>query len=134
MMRRSTPSTATLAAVLAAALLSACAPLPPAAPDNARPQLPAQWSTAAEAGTAPIAAQWWQQLGDTQLDALVQLALANNTDVLTAAARVQEAQANLAATDAARSPQLNATLGAQAGRSLTVLGARFRPKGSCAPC
>lgn len=122
MMRRSTPATATLAAVLAAALLSACAPLPPAAPDNARPQLPAQWSTAAEAGTAPIAAQWWQQLGDTQLNALVQQALANNTDVLTAAARVQEAQANLAATDAARSPQLNATLGAQAGRSLTVLG------------
>ena len=38
--------------------------------------------------------------------------------MLTAAARVQEAQANLAATDAARSPQLNATLGAQAGRSL----------------
>ncbi|WP_424953245.1 efflux transporter outer membrane subunit [Comamonas terrigena] len=121
-MVRPTPSTATLAAVLAAALLSACAPLPPAAPDNARPQLPAQWSTAAEASTAPITTQWWQQLGDTQLDALVQQALANNTDVLTAAARVQEAQANLAATDAARSPQLNATLGAQAGRSLTVLG------------
>ncbi|MBB2776592.1 UNVERIFIED_ORG: NodT family efflux transporter outer membrane factor (OMF) lipoprotein [Comamonas terrigena] len=113
---------AVLVPALAAALLTACAPLPPAVPDNAQVQLPAQWSTQPEASTAAITAQWWQQLGDAQLDALVQQALANNTEVLTAAARVQEAQANLAATDAARSPQLNATLGAQAGRSLGSFG------------
>ncbi|MEG2046724.1 MAG: efflux transporter outer membrane subunit [Comamonas sp.] len=125
-MRRSIPlggpRATALAAALTAALLTACAPLPHAIPDSAQVTLPVQWSTQAEAGTTPITAQWWQQLGDAQLNRLVQQALANNTDVLTAAARVQEAQANLATTDAARSPQLNATLGAQAGRSLTVLG------------
>ena len=126
MMRRSNlhggPRATALAAALTAALLTACAPLPHAVPDNAQFTLPAQWSTPAEGSTAAIATQWWQQLGDAQLNRLVQQALANNTDVLTAAARVQEAQANLATTDAARNPQLNATLGAQAGRSLTVLG------------
>ncbi|MEG3001555.1 MAG: efflux transporter outer membrane subunit [Comamonas sp.] len=126
MMRRSIPlggpRATALAAALTAALLTACAPLPHAIPDSAQVALPVQWSTQAEAGTTPITAQWWQQLGDAQLNRLVQQALANNTDVLTAAARVQEAQANQATTDAARSPQLNATLGAQAGRSLTVLG------------
>ncbi|WP_370682402.1 efflux transporter outer membrane subunit [Comamonas sp. GB3 AK4-5] len=117
------------ATALAAALLSACAPLPRALPENAAVALPAQWSSAA--GTTPgtnadtsaaLTSDWWTQLGDAQLNRLVQQALAQNTEILTAAARVQEAQANLAATDAARSPQLNATLGASAGRSLTVLG------------
>ena len=126
MMRRSIPlggpRATALAAALTAALLTACAPLPHAVPDNAQVALPTQWSTPSTGSTAPITAQWWQQLGDAQLNRLVQQALANNTDVLTAAARVQEAQANLATTDTARSPQLNATLGAQAGRSLTVLG------------
>lgn len=114
----------TLAAVACAAWLTACAPIPRAVPDNAQVTLPAQWSEAETAAPSspPIAADWWTQLGDAQLNALVQQALANNTDVLTAGARVQEAQANLAATDAARSPQVNATLGASTGRSLTVLG------------
>ena len=118
-------------AALTAAALTACAPLPRAVPDNAQVTLPAQWSTAAAAAAhtvptaasaAAIAPDWWTQLGDPQLNALVQQALAGNTDVLTAAARVQEAQANLAATDAARSPQLQATLGTASGRSLGAFG------------
>jgi multidrug efflux system outer membrane protein len=109
---------------LLAACLTACAPLPQASvPDNARVALPAQWSVPSEASPAPqIAANWWSQLGDAQLDALVAQALANNNDVLTAGARVQEALANLNLTDAARSPSVNATLGAQAGRSLGAFG------------
>ncbi len=112
--------------LLAAALsLGACAPMPSAIPDNARAVLPAQWSEPLATGTdqsLPVATDWWAQLGDAQLNALVAQALANNTDVLSAMARVQEAQANLAFTDGARSPQVNATLTTQAGRSLAALG------------
>ena len=116
-----------LAFAVSGVLLAACAPLPRAVPDNAQAPLPAQWSVptarAADAqASTPIAADWWTQLGDTQLDALVAQALANNTDVLTALARVREAQASLAAADAARGPSVNATLGAQVGRSLGPFG------------
>ena len=117
---------ATACTLLAAAFsLSACAPMPAAMPDNARAVLPAQWSVPLATGTEqslPVAADWWTQLGDAQLNALVAQALANNTDVLSAMARVQEAQANLAFTDGAHSPQVNATLTTQAGRSLAALG------------
>ena len=70
---------AVLVSALATALLTACAPLPPAVPDNAQVQLPGQWSTPAESSAAPVTAQWWQQLGDARLNTLVQKALANNT-------------------------------------------------------
>lgn len=102
-------------------LLAACAPLPRAVPDNAQVALPAAWSEAAP-GSHAIDGTWWRQLGDAQLDALVAEALANNNDLLTALARVQEASANQAAADAARSPSLNFSTTAQAGRSLGALG------------
>jgi len=106
-----------------ALLLAACAPLPRAVPDNAQVTLPAAWSEAAGAAApAPIAPDWWRQLGDAQLDALVAEALAHNSDLLTALARVDEARANWAATDAARSPTLNAAAAAQSGRSLGAFG------------
>lgn len=117
--------TLTPVVALLAACLSACAPLPQRAAPSTQIALPTHWSHAqseADADATPLAANWWTQLGDAELNTLVQQALQHNTDVLAAAARVQEAQATLASTDAARSPQVNATLGAQSGRSLTVLG------------
>ncbi|MBS0467276.1 MAG: efflux transporter outer membrane subunit [Proteobacteria bacterium] len=115
--------TAALAAALAAALgLGACAPLPRAVPDNAAVALPDTWSETATGATAELPSDWWRQLGDARLDALVQEALAHNNDLLTALARVDEARANWAGTDAARRPTLSATAGAQAGRSLSALG------------
>ncbi len=109
---------------LLVALLAGCAAPQPNAPDMlAAVALPAQWSVAAPAGApATIAADWWSQLGDPQLERLVAQALAQNNDLQTAMARVREAQAQLASADAAQSPQLNATLGAQSGRSLGALG------------
>ena len=104
-----------------ALLLAACAPLPQAAPDNARVTLPDAWSEPAGASAA-IAPDWWRQLGDAQFDALVAEALANNNEVLTALARVDEARANWAAADTARSPSLNVTAAAQSGRSLGAFG------------
>ncbi|MBS7780849.1 efflux transporter outer membrane subunit [Acidovorax sp. CCYZU-2555] len=109
---------------LLVALLAGCAALQPNAPDMlAAVPLPAQWSVpTAAAAPATIAGDWWTQLGDAQLDRLVAQALAQNNDLQTAMARVREAQAQLDGTGAARSPQLNATLGAQTGRSLGAFG------------
>ncbi|WP_315129307.1 efflux transporter outer membrane subunit [Comamonas antarctica] len=115
-------------ALLAAALLSGCAALAPNPPVQVAPlELPAQWSTpaataAVDTDAAKIAADWWTQLGDPELDRLVALALAQNNDLQTALARVREAQAQLDAAGAAGTPQLNATLGAQSGRSLGAFG------------
>ena len=118
----STPTRLAIAGA-ALALCAACAPLPPAAPADAAVALPAQYEAdTANVGDAAIAPRWWTQLGDARLNVLVEQALARNNDVLTAMARVREAQANLAVTDAARQPSVSATLGAQAGRSLGAAG------------
>ena len=45
--------------------------------------------------TTGVGERWWELFGDTTLDALVEQALANNRDVAVAAARVQQARANL---------------------------------------
>lgn len=123
MMQR--PIASACAMLITALALSACAPMPAAVPDNAQAVLPAQWSTPLTTNsehTPAIATVWWTQLGDAQLNALVAQALASNTDILSTMARVQEAQANLALTDSAHSPQINPTLVTQAGRSLGALG------------
>lgn len=127
-MRKTAVSAALPAALLAALLLTACAPLPRAVPDNAQVQLPDTWTEAATDTTDTtdttdkLPSDWWRQLGDARLDALVDEALAHNNDLLTALARVDEARANWAGFDAARSPILNASAGAQTGRSLGAFG------------
>ena len=114
---------ARLCAALAAAIgLGACAPAPRAAPDGAQIHLPAAWSEDAAAAGPAIEREWWRQLGDAQLDALVAEALAGNNDLLAALARVDEARAALALADAALAPSLNATAAAQTGRSLGAFG------------
>ena len=52
--------------------------------------------------------RWWELFGDTTLDALVEQALANNRDVAVAAARVQQARANLKTVRAQYLPQIGA--------------------------
>jgi len=106
------------------ALLAGCAALPAGKPGlSATVSLPAQWRVSTPAAApSEIASNWWTQLGDAQLDRLVAQALAQNNDLQTAMARVREAQAQLASADAAQSPQLSASMGAQSGRSLGALG------------
>jgi len=114
----------TALALLAAAVLAGCAAVPANEPHPAASvELPAQWSVPAPA-SAPtaIASHWWSQLGDPELDRVVAQALVQNNDLRTALARVREAQAQLDIAGVAGTPQLNATLGAQSGRSLGALG------------
>lgn len=93
--------------LIAALALAGCALESPPKPDKLRAQslpnvgVPAQWAVRGQAsgtvGAAAVAASgavgdhWLASLGDPQLDALVREALAYNTDLHVAAARVEQA-------------------------------------------
>ena len=82
-----------------AAVLAGCA----IAPQQALPlpEVPAQWGTALPAATAAAdLSQWWRQLDDPMLTALVVRALGENRDVREAIARIREARALQRVTDA----------------------------------
>ncbi|MEJ0038068.1 MAG: efflux transporter outer membrane subunit [Gammaproteobacteria bacterium] len=86
-----------LASALGSALivaLAGCAGPRVKTADVAPVQPAASWRT--DTGTtAPIDAQWWTRFSDPALVALIDKALANNSDVAIAAARVREARANV---------------------------------------
>lgn len=66
-------------------------------PDYHKPDLalPSHWGskTAARSAKAPQLSQWWKQLKDPTLDALIEEAIASNLDVATAKAKVRQARA-----------------------------------------
>lgn len=84
---------------LATTLLVACATSPEPTPEDTRAealghvQIPQTWSAPADA--APIEAGWLAAFNDPQLDALVAQALAHNPDLAMAAARVEQANAQV---------------------------------------
>ena len=99
-------------AVAAALLATACAPV---GPDYARPgvDLPQNYP-AANAGAAAAALKgaalkddWWTLYGDAQLNELVASALAKNSDIRLAVARIEEADANLREAGASFLPQID---------------------------
>ncbi len=71
-------------------------------------------ATSQEAVELPEVSPWWRTFGDETTTELVELALANNTDLQAAVARVLEAEANLQRAGGARLPQVG--YGAGAGR------------------
>ena len=85
--------------------------------DVAPVQPAASWRTDGGA-TAPIDAQWWTRFGDATLVALIDEALAENSDVAIAAARVREANANWALARSQLFPTLD--FGTAGGRSRSV--------------
>lgn len=108
-----------LSAGLVAALLGGCAlkPIPEhgevvahALPPTT--QLPPAWQAGASA--APVPAAWVATFRDPQLDAIVAEAMAHNTDLRVAAARVDVAQQSVTVVGAGMLPQVGAQLG---GRS-----------------
>lgn len=98
--------------------LSGCA----SGPDYHKPalELPAAWTPEApwramQPQDATPRGPWWERFGDPQLDALQQRALAGNQTLALATARLAQARAQLDATGAAQSPQVN--LGTRAARA-----------------
>ncbi len=97
-----------LSIVAAALVLAGCAS-PGALPVAHRMIDPAQAGAAAGPADWP-ASRWWAAWGDARLDALVEQALAGQPALQTAQARLRQAQAAAAATDAGRLPQVALSL------------------------
>ncbi|WP_200940694.1 efflux transporter outer membrane subunit [Sphingomonas sp. Leaf339] len=99
-----------LLATLSALTLAACA----AGPDYIAPITPptaaAAFATAnaATTATAPVDDDWWRMYRDPVLDGLVADALAANTDLRVAVARLDSARASLRGAKADRQPQVDA--------------------------
>ena len=110
------------AVVLAgASLLSACIGPRPSAPVAAQVVPPPAWRTALGPG-APIRADWWTAFGDPVLTALVERALANNVDLLSAATRIEEARAQFRLARAQLSPTVGGNAPTTTGQTLSPFG------------
>ncbi|MFA6124729.1 efflux transporter outer membrane subunit [Sphingomonas sp.] len=109
------------AALLLALLVSACAG-PVVKTATVAPLAPAPaWRT--DSGpVAPLDRAWWQGFGDPVLTDLVERALANNTDIGVAAARVREARANVALARSQVLPTLDASLSGVRSREVDPFG------------
>lgn len=116
---------AALAATVAmSTLLGGCATRSAPPPPASRPALPAAYAPPLDAtATAAAAKQWWAQLRDPQLDALIERALSSNRDLKTAAFRIAEARALAAAADARAQPQIS--FGGYVGRDRQSDTGRF---------
>ena len=112
-----------LSLLLLCAVAAGCA----VQPRYVRPavELPAAWRESAP--SAVIDGKWWRLYADPALDRLVEEALAHNTDLAAAVARVDEARGLLGETDAARYPAVGAT--ATRGRTESSAATGILPPG-----
>jgi multidrug efflux system outer membrane protein len=110
-----------LAPLLGAIVLAGCATQVPPAPEATRVTPPATWRTPA-AQTAKVEPQWWRAFGDPVLTQLVERALANNTDIAIAAARVREARAQERLARSQLFPSLDLGGGVTRSRSVGPFG------------
>ncbi len=108
------------ALVLAISALAACVTVAPP-PSTVEP--PPAWRGAPGAGIA-VQRDWWRGYNDPVLSQLVDTALAGNTDLRLAAARVAEARALLDAQGAAQWPTLDLAASAQRSRSVSAATGR----------
>lgn len=101
-----------LAVPLAALLAGACAPVPDLGPKplpRGPETIAAQQSLPGVAGTAWPGDLWWHELGDPQLDALIDEGLRNSPDVAAAAARFRRAAGMAQEARGATLPSLDAS-------------------------
>lgn len=110
-----------LSAGIGVLMLAGCAPSVRPVPPSAAVAPPLAWRDPAAANTVPVDAEWWRKLDDPAIVPLVERALANNTDVLIAIARVEEAEAATRQARAARLPTLDAQGAAGGQRALNQL-------------
>ena len=111
-----------LSALAVAAVLAGCAPALRQAPAESQTELPATWAYQADGAAATIAAQWWQTLGDAELNRYVAAALARNANLQVAGTRVAAARAQLLAADAALQPNLGLGANVATTHTLTPAG------------
>ena len=101
-----------IAAVLLLAALGGCM----VGPDYERPSLalPGAFPHAspADAGSEAVPSDWWRLFDDPMLNEVVETALESNTDIAQSVARIEEADANLRAVNAALFPEIDLSGGA----------------------
>ena len=114
-----------LSLALAGMALSACATT--AAPERPASPVPppAAWRATPPNPQGALTADWWTLLGDAQLNALVDKALARNADIALATARVDEARALSRAAHSALLPAVDAVAGLQGARQLDAFGRSY---------
>jgi outer membrane protein, multidrug efflux system len=100
-------------------------------PDYQRPtsELPAAFpgADAGTTGAEPVRSDWWRLFDDALLDELVAPALGANVDVAQAVARIEEADANLRAVNAALFPEIDLSGGANRAANSTKVAAPTTP-------
>ena len=104
--------------VLPAAFLTACA----VQPDYKRPavELPAAWKESAQ--NVAKDGNWWRVYSDPVLEKLIDEAFARNTNLLIAAARVDEARSLVTQSESAFYPAVDGTFGRNRTLSSTATG------------
>jgi len=108
---------ASMMAAVSALALSACAAGPNyTAPAHPQTASGAFLSTSPAVSVAPVQGDWWRLYNDPVLDRLVTQALAANTDIRVAVARIERARATLRGATSDRLPQGTASAGANYGR------------------
>lgn len=101
--------------------LQACAGPYRPAPGDAQVMPPTQWRMGQQA-SRPISVRWWQEFQDPFLNRLVEQGLHNNDDLKVAAARIEEAKAQLRLTDSNRLPTVGFGAAGASSRSVNAFG------------
>jgi outer membrane protein, multidrug efflux system len=104
---------------LVSLVLAGCATTPPPIDTSKLPAAPAaykedgegRWAVAPPAAAQPRG-EWWKAFADPRLDELVERASQNNASIQIAGSRLAQARAFVRATDAARYPQVDASVSA----------------------
>lgn len=116
-----------LTALTLAATLAACTTVgpdyagPPATTAADAAVFPSSTPTAAAISAAAPPEQWWRELHDRELDALMETALAANYDLRVAVANLEAARAVLDEVRTRRRPRIDATASVTEGRNAAAL-------------
>ena len=107
-------------AVVVCLAVAGCAGPRPQIPAEASVTAPPSWRETSHDTAAPVTATWWDAFGDPALTRAVATALANNTDIYLAAARVEEAQGEFHLARAQLLPNVTAQGGGGRERSVNA--------------
>lgn len=121
--RRSSRSLTALCAAISACVLAACTVgpdyrgAPPVAADALIAPSFVRTPSGGIVSSGPAVSAWWRSLNDSQLDTLIEAALAHNPDIHAAQARLREARAQLMGQQAKALPKASADAAAVRMRS-----------------
>lgn len=108
----------TLLVMMMTAALAGCATQVEKAPSSL--PIPAQWRSQVGPGAA-VEASWWRAFNDSSLNQLVEQALRNNLDILTARSRVDQYRAQLRGAEGDDFPTLDAGVAATRARAISAV-------------